>query len=143
METPALQTNFPAVRFVAFTRTELVPAGRLFGSCPDRDQFPLESLVDPSSVAITTPAESRTCRRMPRLGLQTLAVLSVPFAFPFPDLLNFGLLVKKTTTVFFFFLPASASALKAPMQSASTAIRASVAFAAIFISPTSLVVGGR
>jgi hypothetical protein len=54
-EVPALQTNFPAVRFVALTRTEFVPAGRVAGSCPESDQFPFESDVAPSMVANTVP----------------------------------------------------------------------------------------
>src|SRR6266487_644066 len=94
VETPALQTNFPAVRFVAFTRTELVPAGRVLGSCPDSDQFPLESEVDPSSVPMTVPVASSTWSLTPREGLQALAVLSVPFAVTLPPLLIFGLPVK-------------------------------------------------
>src|SRR4029077_15601481 len=60
VETPALQTNFPAVTLSALTRTELVPAVRPLGSCPDTFQFPLESDVPPSRVEVTTPVESRS-----------------------------------------------------------------------------------
>src|SRR5690242_6185813 len=59
-ETPAWQTNFPTVRFFAFTRTEFVPLGIVFGSWPDNDQFPLVSDVEPSSVVRTTPFASRS-----------------------------------------------------------------------------------
>src|SRR3954453_11582899 len=94
VETPALQTNFPAVRFVALTRTELVPAGRELGNCPDTDQFPVESEVFPSRVAMTTPVASITCSLIPRAGLQAGAVLSEPFAVTLPLFWIFGLPVK-------------------------------------------------
>jgi hypothetical protein len=94
VETPALQTNLPAVRFVALTRTEFVPAGRGLGSCPDSAQFPLESDVETASVPMTVPVASSTWSLIPREGLQALAVLRVPYAVTFPPLLSFGLPLK-------------------------------------------------
>ena len=41
VETPALQTNFPAVSLRALTRTELVPAGRPFGRSPEIEPVPV------------------------------------------------------------------------------------------------------
>jgi hypothetical protein len=53
--------------------------------------------------------------------LQAKEVLRAPFAVTFPDLLNFGLLLKKMTAVFFFGFPASAAALNVPTASAAIA----------------------
>ena len=96
-ENPALQTMSETVRFFAFTRTELVPAGRVCGRWPESFQFPLPSEVPLSSVVRTTPFASTTWSLIERFGSQALALIPVIRGFSDPSDFHLAALVHGRT----------------------------------------------